>query len=367
MYKGKITKYFNIIPTKVTRVRLNSTGYNYLAITWNKDKEISGYEVYIYNSITKDYDRLGVTAENSCTINNLKEKTLYSFKVRAYKVIEGKKYYGEYSSVCTVSTKTRTDISKCSVSGIQNKPYTGSGITQNITVKYGNNTLRNGTDYIVSYLNNRNTGKANIIITGKGDYKGSVTKTFIITPKKVTGLKVKSQKTDQIKLSWSKATGVKGYKLYSYNYKKEKWEYVGKTSNTSYKVKGLKPGTTYKYRVRAYIEINRVQFVGEYSSSVKTGTKTKTPSISKLTTKSKKATIKWKKISGATGYELYMATSKSGKYSRIKTVTKASTTSYTKTKLKKNKKYYFKIRAYKTVDGKKIYSSYSSIKSIKIK
>ena len=61
-----------------------------------------------------------------------------------------------------------------------------------------------------------------------------------------------------------------------------------------------------------------------------------------------------------------MATSKSGKYTKIKTAGK-STKSYTKSSLKKGKTYYFKVRTYKTVDGKKIYSSYSSVKSIKVK
>jgi len=62
-----------------------------------------------------------------------------------------------------------------------------------------------------------------------------------------------------------------------------------------------------------------------------------------------------------------MATSKSGKYKKIKTVKNKKTVSYTKKKLKKNKKYYFKVRSYKVIDGKKVYGSYSSVKSVKIK
>jgi len=168
-------------------------------------------------------------------------------------------------------------------------------------------------------------------------------------------------------MTWSKATGASGYELYRYNSSKKKYEKIKTTSSTSYKVSKLKAGTTYKFKVRAYKTVGSIKYYGSYSSVTSTATQTKTPSIYKLTTKSKKATIKWKKVSGATGYQIYMATSKNGKYSKIKTITKTSTVSYTKTKLKKNKKYYFKIRAYKTVDGKKIYSSYSSVKSIKIK
>ena len=62
-----------------------------------------------------------------------------------------------------------------------------------------------------------------------------------------------------------------------------------------------------------------------------------------------------------------MATSKKGKYKKVKTISSGKTTKYTKSSLKKNKKYYFKIRTYRKVSGKKIYSSYSSIKNVKAK
>ena len=276
-------------------------------------------------------------------------------------------YALSYAKAQKLKYKRIDNIEDYTITGISNKTYNGKNITFNIALKQRNITLRNGTDYKIEYKNNKNTGKASVIITGKGNYKGKVTKNFYIVPKKVTGFKVKEQKTDSIKLSWSKVTGKTGYKIYSYNYKKEKWEYVGKTDKTTYTIKKLKAGTTYKFRVRAYVTVSKKDYFGSYTSSLKTTTQTKKPSISKLTTKSKKSTIKWKKISGASGYQIYMATSKKGKYSRIKTITKGSTTSYTKSKLKKNRKYYFKIRAYRTVDGKKVYSSYSSVKSIKIK
>ena len=59
-----------------------------------------------------------------------------------------------------------------------------------------------------------------------------------------------------------------------------------------------------------------------------------------------------------------MATSKNGKYTKIKTT---SSLKYTKKSLKLGKTYYFKVKAYRTVSGKKVYSSYSKVKSTKIK
>ena len=62
-----------------------------------------------------------------------------------------------------------------------------------------------------------------------------------------------------------------------------------------------------------------------------------------------------------------MKTGSKGKYKLVKTVKKGKTVSYTKTKLKKKTKYSFKVRAYKTVGGKKVYGSYSRVKTIKLK
>lgn len=349
------------IPKQVTALKSTSQGYNDIVLNWASQSNVSGYELY------NQYGKIATTTSNSYKILNLKEGASYEFKVRAYKKIDKKNYYGAYSSTLTVSTKSRVNVTKCKVLGIKNKTYTGKSIIQSIEVTYGNKTLTNGKDYKITYSNNKYPGKSTMTITGYGDFKGKITKTFIIIPKKVTGLEVKSQTTTSIEISWTKHTGVTRYRIYSYNYKKDKWEYLGSTKDTSYTIKKLKAGTTYKFRVRAYKTVDDTKYFGAYTSNLKTATKTSTPKILKISTKSKKAIIEWKKVSRASGYQIYMSTSKNGKYSKIKTITKGSIVTYTKTKLKKNKRYYFKIRTYKIVNGKKIYSSDSSIKSIKIK
>ena len=94
-------------------------------------------------------------------------------------------------------------------------------------------------------------------------------------------------------------------------------------------------------------------------------TKTAAPSIN-VTAGKKQAKITWKKVAGSTGYEVYMSTSKNGSYKKIKTATSKST-SYSKTKLTKGKKYFFKVKAYSKINGKKVYSNWSTVKSVKIK
>jgi len=86
----------------------------------------------------------------------------------------------------------------------------------------------------------------------------------------------------------------------------------------------------------------------------------------KSTTK-KQAKLTWKKVDGASGYEIYKATSKDGKYKKVTTIKKGSTKTYTEKKLTSKKTYYYKVRAYRTVSGKKVYSGYSAVKSVKVK
>lgn len=103
---------------------------------------------------------------------------------------------------------------------------------------------------------------------------------------------------------------------------------------------------------------------GQRSSCTVT-VKPKTNKIRKLK-KSGKSSVKiyWTKVSGTTRYQVYMSTKKKSGYKRIKTAS-AKSSSYTKSKLKRKKRYYFKVRSYKRVGGKNYYSAFSSVKSIK--
>ena len=118
------------------------------------------------------------------------------------------------------------DISKCSVTGIKPKTYIGKAHTQSITVKDAFKTLKNGTDYTVSYKNNKNAGTATIVITGKGSYEGTITKTFMINKAKnpitvmtaaktVKRSKLKKAKQTVKPITISKAQGKVTYKLTS--------------------------------------------------------------------------------------------------------------------------------------------------------
>ena len=92
---------------------------------------------------------------------------------------------------------SRRGVNTLSTGGISNRTYTGRIIKPSVTVKYGSKTLRQNTDYTLSYGKNKNTGKATVKVTGKGNYTGTVTKSFYIVPKKtkITYARSKSQRS----------------------------------------------------------------------------------------------------------------------------------------------------------------------------
>ncbi len=204
------------------------------------------------------------------------------------------------------------------------------------------------------------------VISGEEQYSIPTKLTTFTIPNAVTGFKASSAGYNYVTLAWNKYSTVTGYKIYKYNPSTKKYEYCKRTTATSCKVTGLKTASNYSFRVVAYLKVNGTEYNGKNSVVLTTGTSTKVPAISKLSTKKKKVTINWKKVSGTTGYEIYMRKGTKGSYKKIKTAG-SKTVKYTKSKLKKGTKYYFKIRTYRTVKGKKVYSSYSKVKSIKVK
>ena len=167
-----------------------------------------------------------------------------------------------------------------------------------------------------------------------------------------------------VKMSWNKVSGATGYRVYKYNISTKKWQTVANTKNTSYTFNKLKSGTTYKFTVRAYRTEGGKTYLSPKYSTFTTSTNPATVNF-KLSAGSKKATVKWSKVTGATGYKVYYKTSKNGSWKCLKTANN-KTTSYTKTGLTKGKTYYFTVKAYRTVGGKTYNGSYVA-KSVKVK
>ncbi len=214
--------------------------------------------------------------------------------------------------------------------------------------------------------------------TGKTEGKKCTACNYVIKKQEATAKKtvpqVKGLKTKTVKLAsgsktkltltWTKINGVDKYEIQQYIGKK--WKTIKTTSkNTnSYTVSGLKANKSYKFRVRAVAGT----YKGKFSSAFTAKTLPLTPSVT-LKAGKKQLTASWAAVANITGYELQYSTSNkfTAKTTKKVTIKKAKTTKTTIKKLVKGKKYYVKLRAYKTVSGKNIYGAFSKVKYVKVK
>lgn len=268
---------------------------------------------------------------------------------------------GGYDGGCsTTFTIIKRSIIRCEFGGIVNKVYDGSATTQAITVKEGSRSLVLNQDYTIAYAGNAAPGIATITITGVGNYGGTKTIRYQISVADMTKIRAKGS-TNKVTLSWPAVAGAEGYAIYDANYK-----LIGKTTGASYTHKNLSAVTTYTYNVRPYVTVEKNTYYGDFSNTVQATTTIAKPVVT-LKAYKKKMRVSWKKIKGVSGYEIYRSTKKTKGYKKIKTAKKANIVSYTNKSLKSKKRYYYKIRAYKKVNGRKVYSKYSSPKSVKTK
>ncbi|WP_410326705.1 hypothetical protein [Ruminococcus sp.] len=267
---------------------------------------------------------------------------------------------GSKHKECTVCKKvletaeipalSRISISKASVTlSTSTYAYDGKAKKPGVTVKLNGKTLKNGTDYTVSYSNNTKVGTAKVTIKGKGNYTGSVSKTY------------------SIKNNFKKAT-VSGISTKAFTGKN-----ITQSITVKYNGKTLKNGTDYtvSYSSNKNIGTATVKIAGKCSY---TGTITKTfkinpakQEIQKLTAKSKAFFVDWAQKGSATGYEIQYATNSKFTSAKKVTITNKKTDTKTVSKLSGKKKYYVRVRSYTTVKGTKYYGAWSASKSVTTK
>ena len=221
------------------------------------------------------YDGKAKTPSVNVKVNGktLKKDTDYTVsysnntKVGTAKVtITGK---GNYTGSVSKTYSIKNNFKKATVSGISNKSYTGKNITQSITVKYNGKTLKKGTDYTVSYSNNKNIGTATVKIAGKGSYTGTITKTFKINPAKQEIQKL-TAKSKAFFVDWAQKGSATGYEIqYATNSKFTSAKKVTITNNktdtkTISKLSGKKK---YYVRVRSYTTVKGTKYYGAWSAS----------------------------------------------------------------------------------------------------
>lgn len=183
------------------------------------------------------------------------------------------------------------------------------------------------------------------------------------TPAAPASIKAALTSYNRITVIWSAVPQAGGYEVYQATSASGNYVLLATTTAKSYLHTNLNTGTTYYYKVRAYIVSGSRKVYGKYTVVVSTK-----PFLSVTTSINAKAynynsiTVSWKGVEGASGYRVYRATSNKGKYSLIGDTDQKS---YLSTDLDTGATYYYKIRAYIMVGNSRVYGKYSSVVNAK--
>ncbi len=261
-----------------------------VTLSWSKAAEdVTGYRVYRYDETEDKYVYLKATKNRSYSDEDVSSGKTYQYKVRCYWTIGGTNYYGNYSSVVSVTTppakvsnvstekksSTYLTLSWKKVSGASGyrvyKYNTGTKayekvttITSGSTTSYKVTGLASATEYQFKVRAYKKTDDATVWGSCSSVYKEST------NPLKTKNLKL-STKSSAVTLSWSKVARSSGYAVYRYDSKTKKYVRIatiksGKT--VTYKDTKLKKGSTKHYKVRAYKTYNGMNYYGSYSDIV---------------------------------------------------------------------------------------------------
>ena len=257
------------------------------------------------------------------------------------------------------------------------KVYNGSTFkAPELTIKDSDGkVLENGRDYEVNGLvGKKSVGRYTVKVTFKGDYAGSKSLYFNIVPKKVSSATAKLNSADaaggydDVKFTWKKSTGATGYMVYYKKSSASKYTFLKSTTGTSVTKKNLDDGVKYTFKVVPYYKKSGSSTKYYKEDQYKTASVTTLKKVTgiKVSKSGTKVKVSWTNINGETGYQISKMTKKSATQKTPLTVKSATAKSKLVTATK-GKTYYYKVRAYKIVDKKKVYGPWSIVKAYKRK
>lgn len=400
-YAGTLTKTFKINAKetkvdKVTGFTSPETTTSSIKLAWNK-VDCDGYEITRYSTASKKYVKIADINNADTTTYTDSGRTsgcYYKYKIRAYKVVDGVKVYSEESNIVKATAKPQApelkagNIDSDSISMSWNAIDRASGyevyrkdansedyklVKDLNATTYTDKGLAKGTEYSYKVKSYRVVDGVKVYSEDSNSISAKIKDSFKLNLEKTT--------RNSVEFSWDKIKDATGYEILRYSTASKKYVVISdidfdKLSDEdreaseeaevySYLDQGRTSATIYKYQVKAYNKVDGKKVYLKESEKLKATTTPLTPNVTVKSSSKKTARLSWTNCSTrATGYKVYMATSKNGTYKLVKTTTAKS---FTKYYLTSGKTYYFKVRAYRTVDGKNIYGNYSTIKSIRVK
>lgn len=229
------------------------------------------------------------------------------------------------------------------------------------TTDYAGKTLKTGTTYYYKMRAFRTVGD----VTVYSEYSDAVAVKPALKSPVLTG---KSWSYNKAALNWNKVWGSGGYRIYRSTKASGGFAAIRNVTNVntlSYTNASLTTGRTYYYKMRAFRMEDGKTHYSAYSKTVAVKPVPNRVRITGMTAPSAgKLKVGWNKVAGADGYRIYRAESVSGKYTYLRTLNGNGAVSYTDTgKKTRGKRYYYKVRAFRKVNGEAVFGTFSVVKS----
>ena len=271
--------------SEVTGAKLIGRAADALRINWTENADADGYIIEMYQN--GNWARVGKIASNSTTTfrkSGLKAGTIYTFRVKAYKMSGSTAVYSDYSSTVTARTNPsvitgaklggraadalrinwakNTSADGYIVEMYQSNKWVRVGkITNNSTTTFRKSGLKASTVYKFRVRAYKMSGKTALY----GNFSATVTART--NPSIMKGVKIGGKAKDALRVNWTKNASAQGYIVEMY--KGGKWVRVAKITNgntTTFRKAGLAKNTTYKFRVKAYYMSGKTALYGNYGS-----------------------------------------------------------------------------------------------------
>lgn len=361
---------------------IESVSSTSLELNWSKVNGVTGYCIYRSASSGGKYTEVAKVTpatQTTWTDTGLKPGTTYYYKIRTYTKSGSNITYGKYSQAGFGVTVMRPVIS--SIKSKNSKTLVISWETVNNAANYEiyRATKKNGTYSRIATLAGVNrlsytdkkikAGKKyhykirSVSQSGKStvysDYSEIVSAR---TAKMPTGVSVKSEATNTLRISWKAEPKTAGYHIKRSESAKGKYKKIATVQGGSvgfYDDATVKSNKTYYYKVQSFNYNGATKGVSGYGSSA-SGKTIKKTTVKKIDASFTDQTISWKKVKGVDGYIIYQSASQNGPYKKLKKISGAKKTSYKVTNLTPGTKYYYKVRTRKKVKGKVGYGSYTA-------
>ena len=243
--------------------------------------------------------------------------------------------------------------------------YDGKAKKPGVTVKIGDRELKNGVDYTISYQNNVNIGNsAKVVVTGKGIFKGSASKTFVIKMAAPAKTSVSAGNgAAGITVKWKKAARADRYVVLRKVGNAKNWTTVTTTKALSYTDRKVANGKKYIYAVKP------VGSGGEATYTTQTIYRVNQEKITKIkSTVKKKCTVTYKKNASASGYRVMYSTDKTFKKNvKVYRASVNKKTNVTLSGLKAGKRYYVRVQGFRKVGKTYYYGAWSKTVNVVIR